>query len=692
MLEGLKAFVHHSVRDFSNRLPLFLPKKHGGVCQYLFTFVLMVVALMVRLAIAPVEVGLQYVTFFPAVTLAAVTGGFWPGVFATMMGLSFATVIFTPPYYSLSLDVLRFSFWSNMAFLIDGLIVSLSIEALHRYREQLRIAAIAFETNEAIMIMDAACNLIRVNRAFESLTDYRAEEVIGKNPRFIFCLDRNEEDFYANLWQTVLRAGTWSEEMWGRRKNGAVYAMKITITAIRNDNGEAAQFFSIFTDISERKKAEEEIYNLAFYDALTGLPNRRLFLDRLHLALSVSARNQQHGAVLFLDMDKFKILNDTLGHDFGDMLLVEISHRLKLCVREVDTVARFGGDEFIVLIENVSEDAEDAAQKIAHIAEKIRIALASPYRLHEHRLYSSPSIGICLYYGTNESANALIKRADMAMYQAKDAGRNKVQFFDPSMQHLMDIRSVLESDLRDAIADQQLQLYYQLQLNHDQQPIGAEALLRWMHPERGMVLPELFIPIAEESSLILEIGHWVLDAACKQIAAWSTNEQTRYLVLAINVSARQFRQRNFVEEVAAVIHKHNIEPSRLKLELTESLALDDIEIVVEKMHALRQILGVTLSLDDFGTGYSSLSCLKQLPLDQIKIPHSFVCDITTDANAAVIVKTIIDVAKNFGFNVIAEGVETEAQLDYFKNTSDIAYQGYLFSKPVPSAEFEALLN
>lgn len=556
---------------------------------------------------------------------------------------------------------------------------------------QLRLAAATFETHEAIMITDVDGNIIRVNRAFEEITGYREEEVLGKNPR-ILSSGRHDKDFYANMWQALLRTGAWSGEVWDRNKNGNIYPKLTTITAVKNDKGETTQYVSIFSDITERKKAEEAIHNLAFYDALTGLPNRRLLLDRLGLALSVSARNKLFGALLFLDLDKFKTLNDTLGHEYGDMLLVEVARRLKFCVREVDTVARLGGDEFVVLIENISANSEDASQNVAHVAEKIRAVLATPYQLKANTHHSSPSIGVCLFYGNDLPVEELIKHADLAMYQAKDSGRNRVRFFDPYMQQLVETRAALESDLRRAIADRQFQLFYQIQMDHDCRPVGAEALIRWIHPKRGMVSPAEFIPIAEESSLILEIGHWVLDTACRQIAAWSVNEQTRNLVLAVNISAQQFRQPDFVEQVAALLREHSLKPSLIKLELTESIALDDIDAVVAKMLALRQVLGVTLSLDDFGTGYSSLSYLKRLPLDQIKIDQSFVRDITSDPDDAVMVKAIISMAQNFGLNVIAEGVETEAQQVFLKENGCLAYQGYLFSKPIPIDQFEALLS
>ncbi len=560
----------------------------------------------------------------------------------------------------------------------------------HAAEEQLRIAATAFETHEAILITDANANIVRVNQAFQEITGYTSEEVLGENPR-ILNSGRQDKEFYTAMWQQLLGKGSWSGEMWDRRKNGQVYPKRVTITAVKDGQGITTEYVAIFSDITERKQAEEEIHNLAFYDALTKLPNRRLLLDRFHLALSVSARSHHYGAVLFLDMDRFKTLNDTLGHDYGDLLLIEVAERLRYCVREADTVARLGGDEFVVLFEEVDKSAEQASQKVALIAEKIRIALSEHYQIKEHEYHSSPSIGVCLYRGNEEPVEVLLKHADMAMYQAKDSGRNAVRFFDPAMQHAVEAHAALERDLRHAVPDGQLRLYYQIQVDDGHRPLGAEALVRWIHPKRGMVLPAQFIAVAEESSLILDIGNWVLETACRQLALWNSHPQTRDLTLAVNVSARQFHMHDFVGKVAAAIDAYKVDPSRLKLELTEGVVLNDIADVVTKMQALKA-LGITLSLDDFGTGYSSLSYLKQLPLDQLKIDRSFVRDIATDTNDAVMVKTIIDMAQNFHLNVIAEGVEDEVQLGFLKQSGCMAYQGYLFSKPVPIEEFEKLLG
>ncbi|MDH4261678.1 MAG: EAL domain-containing protein [Spirochaetia bacterium] len=556
-------------------------------------------------------------------------------------------------------------------------------------QENLRVASVAFETHEAILITNTKVEIIKVNQAFTEITGFSPENVLGKNPK-ILSSGRHDKAFYKAMWHDILFKGSWTGEIWDRRKNGQIYPKWLTITAVKNDMGETTEYVGIFSDITARKQAEEEIRNLAFYDALTKLPNRRLLLDRLSNSLTTSIRSNNYCAVLFLDMDKFKTLNDTLGHFYGDMLLIEVSERIKSCIREKDTVARLGGDEFVVLIEEIDSNMEQAAQKIAIVAEKIRKKLNSPYQLLDHEYLSSPSIGVNIYRNDSGSVDDILKHADMAMYQAKDSGRNAVRFFDPLMQKTVETRAAFELDLRHALPENQLFLYYQLQVDQKNQPIGAEALLRWIHPQRGSVSPAQFIPVAEESSLILEIGYWVIDEACRQLSKWSLSDKTKHLTMAVNVSAKQFRLTKFVDYITNLIHTYEINPNMLKLELTESIIMSDIKEVVIKMNELRKI-GVKLSLDDFGTGYSSLSYLKQLPLDQLKIDQSFVRDIATDPNDAVMVKTIINLAQNFKLDIIAEGVETNEQLNFLKQHGCNAYQGYFFAKPIPIEEFEKLL-
>ncbi len=441
----------------------------------------------------------------------------------------------------------------------------------------------------------------------------------------------------------------------------------------------------------ERKTAEEEIQNLAFFDPLTGLPNRRLLLDRLSHALASCVRTGREGALLFIDLDNFKTLNDTLGHDFGDLLLKQVANRLTACVREGDTVARLGGDEFVVMIEDLSELELGAAAQVETIGEKIMSSLGLHYQLGTHQYHSTPSIGITLFSEQQRDMEELLKQADIAMYQAKKSGRNTLRFFDSKMQNVINTRAELEREMRVAIEQQQFHLHYQVQMDSANSPIGAEALIRWKHPVRGLVPPLEFIPLAEETGLILPIGAWVIDAACAQLQSWQQSPLTSALVLAVNVSAKQFRQSDFANQVHAAVNRHTINPERLKLELTESLLLNDMEETIASMIVLKNI-GVQFSLDDFGTGYSSLQYLKQLPLDQLKIDQSFVRDLTSDNSDRAIVRTIIAMAKSLNLDVIAEGVETEEQRLILQDKGCVHYQGYLFSKPVPIDEFNRQLE
>ncbi len=446
----------------------------------------------------------------------------------------------------------------------------------------------------------------------------------------------------------------------------------------------------IYHDVTDLRLASAEIESLAFYDPLTHLPNRRLLVDRLEQAMAASARHGREGALLFIDLDHFKTLNDTLGHDIGDLLLQQVARRLSSCVREGDTVARLGGDEFVVMLADLSEQAVDAATQAEAVARKILVSLNLPYQLAGHDYRSTPSIGVALFSGHQVALEEVLKQADIAMYQAKRAGRNTLRLFDPAMQQAITARAAMELDLRQALVESEFLLHYQAQVDHKGQVIGAEALVRWRHPERGLVAPAEFIPMAEETGLILPLGHWVLATACRELAGWSLSPQMAPLSLAVNVSARQFSQPDFVPEVLALVQQTGITPARLKLELTESLLLDNAEDIIAKMLALKAH-GVSFSLDDFGTGYSSLSYLKRLPLDQLKIDRSFVRDVLIDPNDAAIARTVVALGQSLGLSVIAEGVETEAQRDFLAANGCLAYQGYLFGRPLPMDEFKAFV-
>lgn len=438
---------------------------------------------------------------------------------------------------------------------------------------------------------------------------------------------------------------------------------------------------------SQIETARTEIEYLAFHDPLTDLPNRRLLLDRLRRAITSRERTGREGALMLIDLDNFKTLNDTFGHETGDQLLRQVAERLSNCIRKGDTVARLGGDEFVVMVENLGDSPAEAAAQIKTIGEKILVTLSSHYTVCEHEHHGTASIGAALFGEQREGVDEVLKQVDIALYQAKAAGRNTLRFFDPDLQAAVQARASLETNLRQGIKENQLILYYQPQVDRAGQPVGAEALVRWSHPDRGLVPPHEFIPLAEETGLILPLGEWVLETACAQIVTWSRRTELAHLSMAVNVSARQFRQTDFVEKVVRVLDRTGADPQRLKLELTESMLVDNLEDIIGKMSSLRT-MGVSFSLDDFGTGYSSLSYLKRLPLDQLKIDQSFVRDVLTDPNDAAIARTIVALAQSLGLSVMAEGVETEEQREFLSNHGCHHYQGYYFSRPLPADGFE----
>ena len=564
--------------------------------------------------------------------------------------------------------------------------------SLHRNLEQdLRIAAMAFDSQAAILVTDTQQRIVRVNLAFTTLTGYSAEEAVGQKPS-ILKSGRQDENFYHQMWLSLKTTGHWQGEIWNRRKSGGIYPEWLTISEVRNETGSLTHYVSTFSDITDLKLAESEIHHLAFYDPLTALPNRRLLLNRLDQAKAAGKRSNQYGALLIIDLDHFKNLNDTLGHDIGDRLLIEVAKRLKLSIREGDTAARQGGDEFIVMLENLGTEAEAASVQAEAVAEKISICLNQPYIVTgdaEH--FHSASIGISLFCGQEKPTDALLKQADIALYKAKDAGRNTIRFFDNAMQTALDARAKLESRLHQALARKEFLLFVQAQVDSDRRLIGAEILIRWQPPGQTMVAPNDFIPLAEESGLIVPIGLWVIDQACAQLRRWADNPATNMLYLAVNVSARQFRQADFVDQVKVAMKRHQANPKLLKLELTESLLLDNVEGLVAKMQALRA-LGVRFSLDDFGTGYASLSYLKRFPFEQLKVDRSFIRDITTDPDDAAIVRAIIAMGNTLRLSVVAEGVEADEQHAYLVKHGCTSFQGYLFGKPMPFGEFEIALG
>ena len=556
---------------------------------------------------------------------------------------------------------------------------------------QLQQAAEVFEnTQDGMMVTDLNDVIVRVNRAFTELTGYTEAEALGQKPSMLTS-PHQDRSIFASMRKDLAQKGRWKGEMTNRRKSGDDFAQWMTISSVHDAAGNVSHRVSTFTDISLLKEAQAKVHNLAFFDPLTQLPNRRLLLDRLHRAVASSARRKTCGAVLQIDLDHFKLLNETEGHEVGDQLLMDVARRLMGCVRDQDSLAHQGGDDFIVILEDLGHETHEAATRAELVAEKILQALRQPYQLGSITYNSQASVGVAIFHAHEDSAEEVLKRADTAMYRAKTDGRNTVRFFDPAMQAALEQRLKLELELRQALPSNELQLYYQAQVDSGGRVVSAEALIRWKHPVRGLVSPVQFIPLAEESGLILPIGTWVLETACAQLKEWEKKAETRELKLAVNVSARQFRQPDFVAMTKGIIEQSGIDPRYLKLEMTESMVIDNVADTIEKMHQLKS-LGLTFSMDDFGTGYSSLAYLKRLPLDQLKIDQSFVRDISDDPNDAAIVQTIITMGNTLRMNVIAEGVETQAQLDFLRKHGCNTYQGYLFSRPVPLADFERLLE
>lgn len=553
-----------------------------------------------------------------------------------------------------------------------------------------KLAAIVESSEDAIVGMTTDGFITTWNRGAAKVYGYAADEIVGRSVNVLVPNDLKHE--VADLLAAVGTGKSVAHyETTRQSKDGRLIEVSLSLSPIRDSSGEINGISAIDRDITERKAAEKEIEYLAFYDSLTRLPNRRLLLDRLQQAMAGSARSRRKGAILFIDLDNFKIINNTSGHAVGDQLLIEVARRLAGCIRDGDTVSRLGADEFVVMLEDLSESLQEAAAQATGFCEKILAALNEPYTIAGHEHHCTPSIGVTLFTDSEIAVDELLKQADIAMYQSKSAGRNTLRFFDPEMQVNLAGRAVMEAALRLGIQYRQFVLHYQPQVDSAGGVIGAEALLRWEHPERGMVSPAQFIPLAEETGLILPIGLWVLETACAQLKTWAGDSRTRDLQLSVNVSARQFRQADFVDQVRQALNTTAAPSARLKLELTESLVLDDIEDTIKKMQSLKQ-LGVGFSMDDFGTGYSSLAYLTRLPLDQLKIDRSFVRNLPDNVNDAVIAQTIITMARSLGLAVIAEGVETEAQRQFLERHGCPTYQGFLFSKPVEIKQFERLLT
>lgn len=542
----------------------------------------------------------------------------------------------------------------------------------------------AFDSSgEAMLLSDRENRIFNVNVAFTKLTGYSLEDIKGQNPN-ILASKRTPDITYQELWSGLNEEDFWQGELWNRSKSGDIYPKWVAISTIRNDFGEVMYYMASFTDISERKAAEARIEHLAHHDVLTGLPNRFSFEIRLEQAILTAHREQKLLALFFIDLDKFKYINDTLGHHFGDKLLVTIAQRLNNCVRENDIVARIGGDEFVVVLTGL-----DHPEHAGSIAEKLCTEISRPCDIDGHDIQSTTSIGVSIYPNDALSVEALMKNADVAMYHAKDSGRNNFQFFSNEMLIVIQKRLQFEHDIEQAIHKGEFELHYQPQVTAKEGAIfGVEALIRWNHPQRGLVAPTSFIIVAEETGKIHQIGDWVINEACHQLAQWK--QRGINIQVSINLSAMQLQSNTLLNTVKVAMQHHSIEQDELEFEITETSAMQEPELALRQLHELRQ-LGVKLAIDDFGTGYSSLAYIKRLPVQILKLDRTFVRDISSDENDAEISAATITLAHNLGLKVVAEGVETEAQRDFLLSYHCDYLQGYLFSKPLPAAEITALL-
>ena len=552
-----------------------------------------------------------------------------------------------------------------------------------RMRESaLRTQAILDSMMDGVITINAQGLIESCNQAASRIFGYAPEETLGRNVAMLMPQPhRNQHDDHLQRYQSSgeSRAIGLARQVTGQRKDGREFPLSMALSEISHAG--QTTFIGLIRDLSQQQQNAEQIHRLAFYDQLTELPNRRLMMDHLTQSMSSSARSGQHGALLLLDLDHFKTLNDTLGLEMGDLLLQQVATRLRSEMRESDRVARLGGDEFIVLLEGLSGHAQEAATQAETAAKKILKVLGLPYTLREHTCASTPSVGIVVFLGTEQSMGDLLKKADTAMYQAKEAGRNTLCFFDAATQAAVVAHAERVADLQRGLTRQEFVLHYQIQVDSEGAPIGAEALVRWNHATRGLVAPTDFIALAEETKMILTLGQWVMETACRQLLAWSTQVETAQWTMAINVSALQFAQADFVAHVAAALQRSSANPHQLKLELTESMLVRDVQDVIAKMKQIKA-LGVKFSLDDFGTGYSSLSYLKRLPLYQLKIDKSFVRDLLSDPNDAAIARAIVALGHSLGLQVIAEGVETAGQRDFLASIGCDAFQGYFFGRPV----------
>ncbi len=554
-----------------------------------------------------------------------------------------------------------------------------------RAEQELRLAAQVFENSrEAIMITDAQTHILSVNRAFSDLTGYAAAEVVGHTPRLL-ASGRHDRDFYQQLWQALVATGHWQGEIWNRRRNGEIYPQWLSISAVCDSQRQLTHYVGIFSDLSERKASAERIEFLAHHDALTALPDRLLLHDRLARALSLAEHNRSSVALLILDLDRFKLVNDSLGHELGDQLLQMVASRLRQRLRETDTISRQGGDEFLILLPDAGQEG---ASRVAR--DLLECLNGQSWRVADHSLGVTASIGISLYPDTGQDRDTLLRQAGTALTYAKNGGGNAYRFFAAGMNVNTLERLQLETGLREALERGEFLLHYQPRIDlATGRIVGAEALLRWRHPERGLVPPGQFIPAAEDSGLIIPIGTWVLREACRQAHVWQQAGLPR-ITVAVNLSALQFQRSELLDTIQAALAESGLAPEHLELELTESILIQDAAGALTTVQQLRAT-GLKLSIDDFGTGYSSLGYLQKLAVQALKIDQSFVRGLTGDADSAAIVRAVIQLAHSLKLVTVAEGVETDAQFAFLRNHGCDQVQGYYFSRPVPAEEFARLL-
>lgn len=569
-------------------------------------------------------------------------------------------------------------------------VVILTRDISERVKDEtdLRIAAVAFDSFQGMLVTDKDNRILRVNRAFTKVTGYSQEEVLGKQPA-IFSSGRHDKAFYKKMWHDINHKGFWHGEIYDKRKSGQIYPQYLSISAVKDDKDRVSHYVASINDISMQKESAKKIHDLAYYDSLTGLPNRRLLITSIRQVQTESQQTHKLGAVIFIDLDQFKNINDFWGHAVGDKLLQHVAQQLSKTLTEQDTLARLGSDQFVLVLGAKSDDKAQLLTRLEQKSSMLLSMLDQPYTHGEQALRSSACLGVVELDGFNQPAEELLRQAEFAMYAAKDEGKNRCRFFDPSMQAAISERLLLEEDITRGLAAREFCVYFQAQFNSKEQLIGAEALVRWRHPERGLLAPGAFIEVAEAAGIMSKIDRVVLLRACEQMARWSTLDQFDDITISVNISPAQLYQHGFVDEVLKVLRDTGADPKRLKLELTESMLVTDMHQAIARMRQLKEH-GIRFSIDDFGTGYSSLQYLQQLPLDQLKIDQSFVRRLPEDTSSLAIIRAVTAMAKSLELEVIAEGVETQAQRDLLLENGCLLYQGYLYAKPLPADQVELL--